>query len=248
MDIWKYYGITHTNHLICNPTDESKLNELVELLRLPASARVVDIACGKGELLCRLAARYRALGIGVDISPYEIATARARVKARALDDLIEIVEGNGAEFQLAEESRDATFCVGASWIWSGHRGTLEALSRWTKPGGLVCVGEPFKIRDPDPDYAAADPKLAAELVPHHRNVEIAIELGLVPLYAIVSSEDDWDRYQWLQHHAAEMYAVDHPEDPDVSELLERNRRDRDLYLRWGRSTVGWAIYLFRKPG
>jgi hypothetical protein len=44
---------THREHVVCNPTSEEKLTRLVELLRLPAGARVVDIACGKGEFLIR---------------------------------------------------------------------------------------------------------------------------------------------------------------------------------------------------
>jgi len=49
MDTWKFYDITHREHVVCNPTSEEKLTRLVELLRLPTDAQVVDIACGKGE-------------------------------------------------------------------------------------------------------------------------------------------------------------------------------------------------------
>jgi hypothetical protein len=46
MDMWKFYDITHREHVVCNPMGEEKLARLVDLLRLPAGARVVDIACG----------------------------------------------------------------------------------------------------------------------------------------------------------------------------------------------------------
>ena len=55
MDMWKFYDITHRQHEICNPTSHEKLDLLVELLRLPKGAQVVDIGCGKAELLIRLA-------------------------------------------------------------------------------------------------------------------------------------------------------------------------------------------------
>lgn len=55
MDTWKFYDITHREHVVCNPTSTDKLARLVGLLRLPAEACVVDIACGKGEFLIRLA-------------------------------------------------------------------------------------------------------------------------------------------------------------------------------------------------
>jgi hypothetical protein len=64
---------------------------------------------------------------------------------------------------------------------------------------------------------------------------------------MVSNQDDWDRYEMLQWYAAEMHARDNPDDPDVSEILSCVARGRTSYLRWGRDTVGWAMYLFRKP-
>ncbi len=58
---------------------------------------------------------------------------------------------------------------------------------------------------------------------------------------------DWDRYTGLQIRAAERFAVAHPDDPDLPDLLSRARRDFDAYLRWGRDSLGWCIYLFRTP-
>ncbi|MHB1476344.1 MAG: SAM-dependent methyltransferase, partial [Coriobacteriia bacterium] len=68
MDTWKFFDITHREHVLCNPTNEEKLTRLVELLRLPADAQVVDIACGKGEFLIRLAEAYGVRGTDIDIS------------------------------------------------------------------------------------------------------------------------------------------------------------------------------------
>jgi hypothetical protein len=83
---------------------------------------------------------------------------------------------------------------------------------------------------------------------HHQNVVIGEEMGLSLLYTLVSNHDEWDQYEGLQWYAAERYAVSHPEDPDVPELLRRVREQKEEYLRWGRDTLGWAIYLFRKAG
>jgi hypothetical protein len=69
--------------------------------------------------------------------------------------------------------------------------------------------------------------------------------GLVPLYTLVSNPDDWDRYETLQWYAVAKYAGANPDDKDVKELLDRIAIQRTTYLRWGRDTVGWAMYLFR---
>ena len=58
LDTWKYYAITHADHVVLNPTSPARLDELIGLLDLPAEPRVLDIGCGTGELLVRLAERH----------------------------------------------------------------------------------------------------------------------------------------------------------------------------------------------
>ena len=65
------------------------------------------------------------------------------------------------------------------------------------------------------------------------------------MHTLVSSKDDWDRYESLQWQATTDYVRAHPDDPDLPELLERVAKDKASYLRWGRDTVGWSIYVFR---
>ncbi len=248
MDIWKYYAVTHADHLICNPTSEAKLDELVNLLSLQPGARILDIACGKAELLIRIVRSHGASGVGVDISPYETEVARNRVAEHGLEDRIKIVHMGGADYDAAPGSFDLAMCIGATWVWDGFIGTIEAFKKIVKPGGLIAIGEPYKMHEPSPEYVAIEPAFALNLSTHAENVETALNAGLTPLYAIASNLDDWDRYEGLQWRAAENYALEHPDDPDVPELLEKIRANRDVYLRYGRDTLNWAIYLFRTPG
>ena len=46
MDIWKFFDITHREHVICNPTSVEKFTELITLLRLEPGAKVLEIATG----------------------------------------------------------------------------------------------------------------------------------------------------------------------------------------------------------
>jgi cyclopropane fatty-acyl-phospholipid synthase-like methyltransferase len=136
MDTLKFYNITHREHVVCNPTSEEKLTRLVELLRLSANAQVVDIACGKGEFLIRLAEAYGARGAGIDISPFYIADAKRRLEMRTSGEGITFTQMNGADFRLDEPQKlDLASCIGAGWIFGGHADTLEALNRMVKPGG-----------------------------------------------------------------------------------------------------------------
>jgi cyclopropane fatty-acyl-phospholipid synthase-like methyltransferase len=248
VDRWKYFGITHRNHLVCNPTSGPKLDELVECLPLRPGARVLDVACGKAELLLRIVARHEASGVGVDISPYEVEAATHRVASRGFDSRVSIVEADGAEYEAAPGSFDMAMCIGATWVWGGYAGTIEALREIVVPGGLIAIGEPFRTKEPDPAYVAAEPDFVPTLVTHADNVEIAQDAGLTLLYAVVSNQDDWDRYEGLQTLAAQMYATEHPEDPDVRDLLRQRQKVDAVHLKWARDTLNWAIYLYKAPG
>ena len=246
MDIWKFYDVTHRYHEVCNPTGRAKLDELVGLLRLNPGSAVLDIACGKGELLTRLAERYEISGIGVDISPYCVTDAEQKLRERVPGAQIEIINMDGAEYS-PDQLFDLAMCIGASWVYKGHRGTLSALKTMTKPDALILVGEPFWLKDPDDAYLVAEDLTRDMFGTHYENVLVGEDEGLFPLYTMVSNQDDWDRYETFQWYAAEKYASDNPDDPDVSEILTRVARGRTNYLQWGRDTLGWAMYLFRKP-
>lgn len=246
MDTWKFYDITHREHVVCNPTNGDTLARLVGLLRLPAEARVVDIACGKGEFLIRLAETYGIRGIGIDMSPFFIADAQQRLQTRAPGGEVAFRQMNGSDFR-PEEPRTFSLasCIGASWVFGGHAGTLDALSGMVAPGGWVIVGEPYWLRQPSAEYLAASGAGRSDFGTHLGNAEAGEVRGLELVHTFVSSRHDWDTYEGLQWYATAEYARCHPDDPDLPELLERVAKGRTVYLRWGRETVGWAMYVFR---
>ncbi len=244
MDIWKFFDVTHKHHVVCNPMSTAKIDELIELLKLNPEAEVLDIACGKGEMLTRLAEHYTITGVGVDISPFAAADAKQKLQERVPNGQIEILNMDGADYK-SDKPFDVTMCIGASWIYKGHQGTLRAMKSMTKAGGLILVGEPFWIKEPVEAYLVAIGHTRDEFGSHYTNVLAGKEEDLIPLYTVVSSQDDWDRYETLQWYAATKFAEENENDPDVPEILNRVAQGQTNYLRWGRDTLGWAIYLFK---
>ncbi len=246
MDMLKFYDITHREHVVCNPTSVDKLGRLVALLQLTADARVVDIACGKGEFLVRLAEVYGTQGVGVDASPFYVSDADRRSRARVPKAGIAFTQMDGADFKPDKpHSFTLASCIGASWIFGGHSGTLDALVSMVEPDGWVIVGEPYWLREPSEEYLQACGLTRDSFGSHAENVEAGERQGLDLVHTVVSCKDDWDVYEGLQWYATAEYARAHPEDPDLPELVERVAKDKSVYLRWGRDTVGWAIYVFR---
>ena len=248
MDKWKYFDITHRDHTVLNPLSLEKLDEFIALLDLNAGSSVLDVACGKAEMLVRIVEKYGAKGVGLDLSPPFIEACEANKRERVPDSDLRFIEIDGVDYKPNDaELFDVASCIGATWIWGGYRGTLRALKSMVKPGGLVAVGEPYFMQPPHPDYLAIEGFDADAFNTHRGNVVTGEGEGLTYLYSIVSNADDWDRYEGLQYRAAVKYARSNPEDPDLPEITARVSKSRDAYLRWGRDTLGWAVYLFQTP-
>ncbi len=248
MEKWKYFDITHKFHVFCNPMSEEKFERFCNLLNLPRETRVLDIACGKGEVLVRLAEKYDISGVGVDLSPFCINDCRKKHLERAPETDLIFIELDGAKYQPASgELFDVAMCVGASWIFEDHAGTLRALKKMTRPVGLVIVGEPFWLKEPDAEYLETSKMTHDSFRLHAKNVLQGEEMGLNCLYTLVSNKDDWDHYETLQWWAVDNYIQSHRDDPDNQELLEKTKMEKELYLRWGRDTLNWGVYIFRNP-
>jgi len=154
---------------------------------------------------------------------------------------------DGADFKPEEpHSFSLASCIGASWVFGGHPGTLDALSHMVQAGGWVVVGEAYWLQEPSDEYLLASGDTRDAFRTHAGNAEAGEERGLDLVHTFVSNKDDWDRYEGLQWYATAEYARSHPDDPDLPELIGRVAKKRAVYIRWGRDTLGWAIYVFRR--
>ena len=178
MDLWKYFDITHREHVFCNPISVEKIDELITLLRLKPGARALDIATGKGEFLIRRAERYPIEGTGVEISPFHVADARKICKERVPDAHVNFLEMDGADFKPEKPvSFDLVSCIGASWIYGGHQATLKALKAMAAPGGWVVAGEPYWRQQPASGYLAAIGVERSMFGTHFENAQAGQALG-----------------------------------------------------------------------
>jgi SAM-dependent methyltransferase len=247
VDREKFSGIAHRGIAYSAPVSETKVADIEALLPLKPGVTVLDAGCGRAEWLIQLVERYGVRGIGVDLSSSAIGEAREQASRRVPSASLDLREQDVTAFQPPATGIDVAVCVGSTHAFGGHRQALKTLRQWVKPGGSVVIGEGFWQRDPPQAYLDGFGGSRDELTSHAENVAAALEEGLVPLYAAVSSPDDWDRYEGRYAMNVELYAQEHPDDPDVPAMLDRIRPWRDGYLRWGRETMGFALYLHRVP-
>ena len=227
--------------------NKDKLEGLFSLLYIKPNSTVLDIACGKGEPLIRLAELCNISGIGVDISTYFIKDCGNKKNKRIPNSDIKFLEMDGAKYSSKiNELFDLTMCMGASFVYNGFIGTINALKKMTKPDGMLIIGEPYWLKEPDDEYLKMSGMKKDEFNSHYGNIDIGEKEGLKCIYTLVSNHDDWDHYETLQWWSANEYVINNPGDPDNAELLDKINKAKTEYLLYGRDTLGWAIYVFKK--
>lgn len=236
--------IAHRNHTFANPLSEEKIDRLLGLLDLPPDAQVLDVGCGNAELLIRLIERYNVVGTGVEHDAEALSDGPRRAQGRISMDRLQLHAIPAADFK-PERSFDAALCIGATHAYGGYLPTLAALQTLVRPGGQILIGEGYWQLAPDPEYLALLGAEPDELTSHANNVSRAVAAGLTPLYSVTSSADDWDHYEGLYCRAIERFVAAHPDDPESPEFAAYIRRWNAGYLRWGRDTLGFGLYLFQ---
>jgi SAM-dependent methyltransferase len=237
--------------LFNSPLSSDKADRLVRLLGVSADTRVLDAGCGTGELLIRVLEAGAASGLGVDINTESLAAARSAADGRLGQGACEFRELNLQAELPGEGEFDVAICMGATHAFASGEAAfpraLETLSGLLRTGGQLLVGEGYWKQPPASDYLRFLGDPAGIYRDHAGNVALAEQSGLVPLYAAVSSDDEWDDFEWSHRRAVEQLSIARPGDPAVAEKLVRSREWRDAYLRWGRVTMGFGFYLFLKP-
>jgi hypothetical protein len=117
-----------------------------------------------------------------------------------------------------------------------------------RPGGFVLVGEGYWSHRPERELLDVLGATEDELTDYPALLEAGADHGLVPVYAVTASHDDWARYEWAYLLNADRYVHEHPDEEGVELVYERiewARRRRLLAARDG-ETLGFALILWRR--
>jgi SAM-dependent methyltransferase len=112
---------------------------LAPILDLPGGSLVLDVACGTGIDVVRLAeAGYRV--IGMDLSPGMVAIAQRKVRALGLSERAFVCVANARRLPLRDARFDAALICAALHHMQDPAGVLSELARVTRPDGAVAIG------------------------------------------------------------------------------------------------------------
>jgi SAM-dependent methyltransferase len=237
-------AITHGDRPFHNPLDVSRIDEAIDRLELGPRDRVLDVGCGPGELLVRIAERTGAGGLGVDTSPIVIEQARRRAAARTRGADLEFAVRQGVE---PEGTFAAACCLGSSHALGGLVPALERLAGWIAPGGAVLLGDGFWQREPDPAFLEELGGASPDELPSYEGLlRAGRTAGLEPVWVATSTQREWEEYEWTLIANGDAYARTHDDGADVRAWIDRARER--LLAPGGRDTIGFALIVLRPAG
>jgi len=231
--------IAHGELELYNPLSAADLDRAIDLLDLAPGARALDVACGTGVALRRIATRWEVRGTGYDRDRHLVERGRRAAPA-------------GVELVVADEPPagpfDLVLCIASSHALGGFPQALERLRELVRPGGHLLLGEGYWRRPPTREYLdALGGATRDELADYGGLLEAARSAGLVALWSCAASEHDWDRYEWTQVLNCERWAAEHAGDPLAEDVRARAALARHrLALTGGRETLGFALLLLRR--
>jgi SAM-dependent methyltransferase len=237
------HPIRESSHRIINPFDDAKLATLGAAIGLRGGDAILDLACGKGELLCTWARDHGTSGVGVDKSVVFSAAARARAEELGVADRVSIIHGDASSY-VADTRVDIGSCMGATWIGDGVAGTIRLLERSLRPGGLVLIGEPYWRREP-PDDEAVD-RSGAPSRDRFRSLAGLVEhfhdLGYDVVEMVLADQDSWDRYVAAQWMNTRRWLDANPDDELAEEMRDDLTRSQLDYTTYTREYLGWGMF------
>ncbi|MEM1377257.1 MAG: class I SAM-dependent methyltransferase [Pseudomonadota bacterium] len=229
---------------------EERASELISKLSLNSSKSVLDAGCGSAEFLINLTRATGCYGVGVDIDQ-----AALDIGSQHAGDLIQTGRLDLERIDLRnpdvfDGDFDAAICLGSSHAFAEAENAypvmLERLCKLVRPSAKLLIGECFWKKEPAPDYL----ELLGEPVGIYRsfdeNIKCAASAGLKLIEADQATLQEWDIFELHHLRRAEDSLSDTSGDPSVKDKLKSHREWYEGYEEWGRETLGFGFYLFRK--
>ncbi|MCC6615489.1 MAG: class I SAM-dependent methyltransferase [Anaerolineae bacterium] len=243
----EYHELAEADHHILNPLNQDKLMLLGEICHLQEGTQILDLACGKGEMLCQWAWKYAIQGQGVDISAVFLAAARERAEELGVTERLTFIEGDASTYIARPEPFDIVSCLGATWIGGGLVGTIELLKPTLKTDGLMLIGEPYWLEEPPATAYEALGVQSDDFVSLIGTFERIESAGMELIEMVLSNQDDWDRYEAMQWQTLHNYLRAHPDDEKARAVWDWKVKDRRTYLEYGRRYLSWGVFVLRRP-
>lgn len=215
-------------------------------LMMPVASRVMDIGCGKGELLVRAMLRLNARGLGVDPNRAFLAEARARADAAGIGEHLTLIPSVFEPLLAGPRTYGLVLCTGATHAFGDYAPALRALPRFVADGGRAIVGVGYWRQSPAAEYLASFGGREDEMLALDATLDAAPAAGWRVLAHHESTHAEWDAYE--HGYAANMRAwvAANPHESDAPAFSQRIESWAAGYQRWGRETMGFMTMVLAR--
>jgi len=230
-----------------NPIGEDALDALIDLLPLEPGDAALDVGCGRGELLIRIAEVTGAHGFGLDASDAQISAARHEAALRVPAAELVFETRDAGTLVAPAGSFAVAACVGSTHALGGLEATLRRLSELVRPGGYVLIGEGYWPRPPAADELEALGAAEDELGDLPGLLAAGDAHGLTAAHLRTATGEDWERYEWTYIFNLDRYAAEHPDEAGMRLVHDRvaSIRRRRLLAAVKGEALGFAVVAWR---
>jgi SAM-dependent methyltransferase len=113
-------------------------------LQIPEGATALDVGCGGGRTIGRLAAQ-AAWVYGIDYAAGSVAASRARNRRLIAEGRVHVEQASVSRLPFADDTFDVATAIETQYYWPDLSGDMKEILRVLKPGGrLMVVAENYK--------------------------------------------------------------------------------------------------------
>jgi SAM-dependent methyltransferase len=249
-DPYRFTTIAHAGRALLGPLSCESVDGLladITIQKRPLSRpRVVDIGCGKGEILLRAMKRFGAQGTGIEPNPAFAAEVLGRASERGVTPDLVLHELPVGEAPLLGASFDLAICTGSGHAFGDTPDALAALAKLVPRGGWALFGVGYWKRPPAKEYLDAFGGSEDELRPLEVTVALPAGSGWTVMSQHESTPVEWDEYEFTYARNMRHWLEAHADDPDASAFRSRIESWNGAYVRWGRETMGFVTLVLRR--
>ena len=222
---------------LINPVSEAAINEALDRTDLAPGDRAAELGCGNAALALLLAERGMRV-LAVDRGSEMTDLARRKVKAGSAGERVEVVQGEAGDIA----GKAAPFRL-VSALGTTALGDFSKLASWIAPGGWLLWGDIYFRQAPAIAPGGAGLDYDTDEGWRARAVAAGLELDHVR----VSDDADWDAHLDGLTAAVSGWAKDEPDHSARARVEGRLAAVRALFSPANRESLGFILYLFRKP-
>jgi SAM-dependent methyltransferase len=155
----------------------------VERLAVQAGEAILEVGCGHGRTLARIAQAPCGFVAGIDPSEVMVRLARRRLQRRIEAGRAEVSLGASSALPYADARFDAVLAVHVLYFWRDALADLRAIRRVLRPGGRALLG----YRPRDAEALAALPATVYALRSVDETERILAQAGFVSVRSTAHS-------------------------------------------------------------